>query len=77
LELQEYKHPAQAQEKEEAKSMQASLLVQPLRPLDPPEFVFGYKYTSGGKPHTHTIQDWEVQAAYIAYCSAIRPATRR
>jgi hypothetical protein len=39
----------------------------PLKPLDPPEFVFGYKYTSSGTPHTHTIQDWEVQAAYSAY----------
>lgn len=58
---------AEAQEKEEAKGVQASLFEQPLKPLDPPEFVFGYKYTSGGTPHTHTIQDWEVQAAYIAY----------
>lgn len=52
--------------------MQASLLEQPLRPLAPPEFVFGYKYTSGGKSHTHTIQDWEVQAAYIAYLKRYR-----
>jgi hypothetical protein len=58
---------ADAAEKEEAKGVQASLFEQPLKPLDPPEFVFGYKYTSGGKAHTHTIQDWEVQAAYSAY----------
>jgi len=58
---------ADAGEKEEAKSVQASLFEQPLKPLSPPEFVFGYKFTSGGKPHTHTIQDWEVQAAYSAY----------
>ena len=58
---------AEAAEKEEARGMQASLFEQPLKPLDPPEFVFGYKYASGGTPHTHTIQDWEVQAAYIAY----------
>ena len=48
--------------------MQASLFEKPLQPLAPPEFVSGYKYTSDGKPHTHTLQDWEVQAAYIAYC---------
>jgi len=62
-----FRRAAEAAEKEEAKGMQASLFEQPLKPLDPPEFVFGYKYTSGGTPHTHTIQDWEVQAAYIAY----------
>lgn len=47
--------------------MQASLFEKPLRPLTPPEFVFGYKYTSAGRPHTNTLQDWEVQAAYLAY----------
>lgn len=62
-----FRRAAEAAEKEEAKGIQASLFEQPLKPLDPPEFVFGYKYTSGGSPHTHTIQDWEVQAAYIAY----------
>jgi hypothetical protein len=44
-------------------AVQASLFEQPLRPLDPPELVFGYTYASGRKPQTHTIQDWEVQAA--------------
>lgn len=47
--------------------MQASLFEKPLRPLTPPEFVFGYKYISAGRPHTNTLQDWEVQAAYLAY----------
>ncbi|MEJ1965825.1 MAG: hypothetical protein WDO56_31470 [Gammaproteobacteria bacterium] len=58
---------AKADEQEDARGMQASLFEKPLQPLAPPEFVFGYKYTSAGKPHTHTLQDWEVQAAYSAY----------
>jgi hypothetical protein len=62
-----------AEEQEDAKGMQASLFEQPLRPLAPPEFVFGYQYTSDGEhSHKHTIQDWEVQAAYIAYLKRYR-----
>ena len=38
-----------------------------LRPLKPPELTFFYRYTSGGKEHTQSIQDWEVQAAYLGY----------
>jgi hypothetical protein len=58
---------AKADERQDVSSMQASLFEKPLRTLTPPEFVFGYKYTSGGRAHTHTLQDWEVQAAYLAY----------
>jgi hypothetical protein len=47
--------------------MQASLFEAPLRPLKPPEFTFFYRYTSGGSEHTQSIQDWEVQAAYLVY----------
>lgn len=65
--LEFFHRPAKADEQQEAQGVQASLFEKPLRPLTPPEFVFGYKYTSGGRPHTHTIQDWEAQAAYLAY----------
>lgn len=65
--LEFFHRAAKADEQQEAQGVQASLFEKPLRPLTPPEFVFGYKYTSGGRPHTHTIQDWEVQAAYLAY----------
>ena len=65
--LQFFHRPAKADEQQEVRGVQASLFEKPLRPLAPPEFVFGYKYTSAGRPHTHTIQDWEVQAAYLAY----------
>ena len=58
---------AEAEDQEDTRSVQASLLDEPLRPLKPPEFTFFYRYTSGGKEHTQSIQDWEVQAAYLAY----------
>lgn len=63
-----FHRPAKADEQQEAQGVQTSLFEKPLRPLTPPEFVFGYQYTSDGRPpHTHTVQDWEVQAAYLAY----------
>ena len=62
-----FSRPAKPQEQQDAQGMQASLFEKPLRPLTPPEFVFGYKYTSASRKHEHTIQDWEVQAAYLAY----------
>jgi hypothetical protein len=65
--LEFFHRAAKADEQEDARGMQASLFEKPLRPLTPPEFVFGYKYTSAGRPHTNTLQDWEVQAAYLAY----------
>ena len=46
---------------------QSSLLEQPLTPLEKPEYFFGYRYTSSGRPHTHIIHDWEVQEAYRQY----------
>jgi hypothetical protein len=58
---------AEAEDKEDTRGVQASLFEQPLRPLEPPEFTFFYRYTSGGKEHTQSLQDWEVQATYIAY----------
>lgn len=47
---------------------QVSLLDAPLAKLPAPEYAFGYRFTSGGHKHRHYIHDWEVQAAYIAYC---------
>jgi hypothetical protein len=46
---------------------QISLLEEPLTPLASPEVHFGYEFTSGGHQHWRTIQDWEVQAAYLHY----------
>jgi len=46
---------------------QSSLLEDPLKPLEKPQYAFGYRYTSAGNPHTHIIHDWEVQAAYRHY----------
>lgn len=51
---------------------QASLLEDPLTPLAKPEFQFGYSFNSGGHQHWRTIQDWEVQAAYLAYLRRYR-----
>lgn len=65
--LEFFHRAAKADEQQDARGVQASLFDEPLRPLTAAEFVFGYKYTSAGRPHTHTIQDWEVQAAYLSY----------
>lgn len=46
---------------------QSSLLEDPLKPLDKPQYAFGYRYTSAGNPQTHIIHDWEVQAAHRHY----------
>lgn len=46
---------------------QVSLLEAPLKPLTQPDMHFGYEFRSGGKTHWRTIQDWEVQAAYLHY----------
>jgi hypothetical protein len=51
----------------EAAYQQVSLFEEPLAKLPPPDYAFGYKFTSGGHSHEHLIHDWEVQAAYIAY----------
>lgn len=47
---------------------QNSLLGDPLKPLQTPEYSFGYRFTSNDHEHTHLVHDWEVQAAYFAYC---------
>jgi hypothetical protein len=46
---------------------QTSFLEDPLTPLEPTEFAFGYRYTCAGYPHNHLIHDWEVQEAYRQY----------
>lgn len=46
---------------------QQSLLGDSLKPLAKPEYSFGYRYTSGRHSHTHLLQDWEVQAAYLNF----------
>jgi hypothetical protein len=51
----------------QAAFQQASLFDAPLAKLPTPEHAFGYRFTSGGHPHRHYVDDWEVQAAYIAY----------
>lgn len=47
---------------------QNALFGDPPKPLQKPEFSFGYRFTSDGHEHTHLVHDWEVQAAYFAYC---------
>ncbi len=42
---------------------QMNLLQATLEPIPRPEWTFKYRFTSGGKPSTVTIQDWEIQAA--------------
>ena len=51
-----------ADDQRDDQGMQASFCEKPPRPLTPPEFVFGYKHTSAGRPHTNTHQDQEAQA---------------
>jgi hypothetical protein len=46
---------------------QASLLEDPLKPLERPKYSFAYHYTCDGHAHKHQIHDWEVQAAFIGY----------
>ena len=46
---------------------QASLLEDPLKPLEKPKYSFSYHYTCAGHPHKHQIHDWEVQASFISY----------
>lgn len=58
---------AEQEDQDDTRGVQASLFEAPLRPLKPQEFTFFYRYTSGGAEHTQSIQDWEVQAAYLAY----------
>ena len=54
---------------------QASLLEDPLKPLEKPKYSFSYQFTCAdparcscvNNPHTHQIHDWEVQATYFYY----------
>ena len=46
---------------------QASLLEDPLKPLERPTHSFSYEYTCAGYPHKQQIHDWEVQASFINY----------
>lgn len=54
---------------------QASLLENPLNPLEKPRYSFSYQFTCADPahctcarhPHIHQIQDWEAQAAYFNY----------
>ena len=54
---------------------QASLLEDPLKPLEKPRHSFSYQFictdpsrcTCVKNPHTHQIHDWEVQATYFYY----------
>lgn len=59
----------QDREISESLVQQNSLFESPLKPLKRSGFLFGYKFTSDGHPHTHVIHDWEVQAAYFNYCN--------
>ena len=60
---------AEQEEQDDTHSVQASLLEEePLRPLQPPEFTFLYRFHSpDGAQHNISIQDWEVQATHLSY----------
>jgi len=45
----------------------ASMFEAALPKLAPPNYAFGYKFTSNGNSHEYLIHDWEVQAAYINF----------
>lgn len=51
----------------ESLSQQSALFEDPLKPLQRSEYVFGYRFKSGGHPHEHVIHDWEVHAAWFNY----------
>jgi hypothetical protein len=61
----------QTSEQEQALSaslfQQNALFGDPIKPLQKPEYSFGYRFTSDGHEHNHLVHDWEVQAAYLAY----------
>lgn len=46
---------------------QQALFEDSLEPLPPPDFAFGYKFSSGGVQHNMRIHDWEVQAAFFKF----------
>jgi hypothetical protein len=65
--LQFFHRAINAEEAEDARPLQAMLFDEPLKTMAPPEFTFGYRFTSASNNHEYSIQDWEVQAAYLAY----------
>jgi hypothetical protein len=55
---------------------QASLLEDPLKPLEKPRYSFYYQFACAGhpadcscarQPHNYQIHDWEVQATFVSY----------
>lgn len=67
-----FKSVKQTSKQEQALStslfQQNVLFGDPLKPLQKPRYSFGYRFTSDGHEHNHLVHDWEVQAAYFAYC---------
>ncbi len=57
----------EAQETTKSVYFQQSLLEKPLTQLLEPEYVFRYKFTSGGNKHEMQLHDWEVEATYHNY----------
>jgi len=61
----------QTSEQEQALStslfQQNALFGDPLKPLQKPEYSFGYRFTSDGHEHNHLVHDWAVQTAYFMY----------
>ncbi len=60
---------ATADEKDISHSIaqQMSLIEEPLKPLQPAEYIFCYNFRSGGEKYKRTIFDWEVQAAWYKF----------
>lgn len=57
-----------------ALTQQSALFEAPLTPLRHPEYLFGYRFKSGGSAHQHIIHDWEVQATWFNYKHRYGPA---
>lgn len=59
--------PEDQEEIQQVYQEQQSLLEEPLKKLPDQEYVFRYEFSSGGRQHSMTIHDWEVQATYEQY----------
>lgn len=46
---------------------QISLIEEPLKKLERPEFDFRYRFISGGKEYTRKLTDWEPYAAWFKF----------
>lgn len=57
----------EAQETTQSVYFQQSLLEKPLTQLPGPEYVFRYRFNSGGNKHEMQLHDWEVEATYHSY----------